>query len=38
LELPALNIDEIVYLFGVIASALAIFWGINKAIIISKSH
>jgi len=38
MSLPTLNIDELVYLFGVALATLAAFWAIHKAIIISKSH
>jgi hypothetical protein len=36
--LPTINIDEVFYLFTAVLTTLAIFWGINKAILISKSH
>jgi len=38
MNLPTLNIDEIVYLFGAVLATLAIFWSLNKAIIIAKKH
>jgi hypothetical protein len=38
MPLPIANIEQIVYLFTTFSVTLAIFWSINKAIFIAKSH
>jgi len=38
MPLPILDLIVISELFGVVIASLSVFWGINKAIIISKSH
>lgn len=38
MDLPTLQIDNISFLFGTMIVTLSVFWGINKAIIISKSN
>jgi hypothetical protein len=38
MELPTINLTEIGQLFGIFLVALAVLWGINKAIIIAVSH
>jgi len=37
-ELPTINIDVITATFGVFLVALGVMWGVNKAIILLKSH
>jgi len=37
-ELPNINLVEISILFSIFFSALAITWGVNKAIIVAKSY
>lgn len=36
--LPTINIDVIVATIGVFMVALGVMWGVNKAIILLKSH
>jgi hypothetical protein len=36
LELPSINYPQLSNLFGVVLVTLAVFWAINKAILISK--
>lgn len=36
IDLPNIQYQEITYLFGTVITALAVFWGINKAVIMSK--
>jgi len=36
--LPNIDYAAISYLFGVVSASLALFWSINKAIIMAKSH
>lgn len=38
IDLPVINLQVITYLFGSLLSSLLVVWGINKAIIISKTH
>jgi hypothetical protein len=37
-ELPILNLDVITATFGVFLVSLGAFWGVNKGIILLKSH
>lgn len=36
MPLPIIDNEVIIYLFGVVLTSLAIYWGINKAIEVSK--
>lgn len=38
MSLPHINVDVIFALHTSVITALAVLWGINKAIIIAKSH
>jgi hypothetical protein len=38
MPLPVIDYEAITYLFGVVIVSLAVFWSINKAIVIAKSH
>jgi len=38
MSLPSMNIEAITVLFTTVLVSLAVVWGINKAIIIAKSH
>jgi hypothetical protein len=36
--LPNIDFEAVSYLFGVTLACISVFWSINKAIIIAKSH
>lgn len=38
MSLPILHIDNITLLYGVLLTALGVMWGVDKAIILLKSH